>query len=132
MSRAKLRSDVDNNRDMSNPNYRRICRPDRSVWAGAQEVDHKFISLRSFAMDRKLQIFFGYSKNIKESLHRVKFLYEKTERWEKYRAMKNLLIFANTICICLSGLFTLSRCMLRCARNNLSSCHWLLTFTRLP
>jgi hypothetical protein len=39
-----------------------------------REVDHKFISLRSFAMDRKFRNFFGYSKNIKDSLHRVKFL----------------------------------------------------------
>ena len=39
-----------------------------------QEVNHKFISLKSFAMDRKFRKNFGYSKNIKDSLHRVKFL----------------------------------------------------------
>ena len=42
-----------------------------------REVDHKFISLRCFAMDRKFRNFFGYSKNINDSLHRVKFFVRK-------------------------------------------------------
>ena len=39
-----------------------------------REVDHKFISLRSFAMDKEFRKFFRYSKKIKDSLHRVKLL----------------------------------------------------------
>jgi hypothetical protein len=69
MSRAKQTSDVE---DMSNTHG--SVGPTDPFGVAHREVNHKFISLRSFAMGRKFRNFFGYSKNIKDSLHRVKFL----------------------------------------------------------
>jgi hypothetical protein len=79
MSRAKQTSDVE---DMSNRQTTHGSAGPTDPFGGAHtstctggpEVDHKFISLRSIAMDRKFRNIFGYSKNIKDSLHRVKFL----------------------------------------------------------
>jgi hypothetical protein len=70
----KSKADVGCREHEQPTNYTRICRADRSVRVVQREVDHKFILLRSFVMDRKFQFFFGYSKNINDSLHRVKFL----------------------------------------------------------
>ena len=69
MSRAKLMSDVE---DMGNPQTTHGSVGPTDPFVVHWEVDHKLISLSSFAMDKKFQTFFGYSKNIKDSLHRVK------------------------------------------------------------
>jgi hypothetical protein len=73
MFRAKQTSDVE---DMSNPQttHGSVGRTDPFGVVHRCEVDHRFISLGSFAVDRKFRTFFEYSKNIKDSLHRVKFL----------------------------------------------------------
>jgi hypothetical protein len=72
MSRAKQTSDIEDT------SYRQTTHgsvgPTDPFGVAHREVNHKFISLRSFAMDRKFRKILGYSKNIKDSLHRVKFL----------------------------------------------------------
>jgi hypothetical protein len=68
MSRAKQTSDVE---DMSNPP--RICRPDRSVRGGGKSITNLY-RLEALLWTKSFEFFFGYSKNIKDFLHRVKFL----------------------------------------------------------
>jgi hypothetical protein len=72
MSRAKQTSDVEDTSHRQTTDG--SVGPTDPFGVAHQEVNHKFISLKSFAMDRKFGDFFKYSKNIKDSLHRVKFL----------------------------------------------------------
>ena len=89
--------------------YSPIRRADRSARAPRSQSQFFYIRYsRFFDIDTKFQIFLWYSSSIKDSLHKIKFLYEKNGRCEKYTAIKKFTasIFARKICICLSGTFT--------------------------
>jgi hypothetical protein len=72
MSRAKQMSDVEDTSHRQTTHG--SVGPTDPFGVVHREVNHRFISLRSFALDRKVSKNFGYSKKIMDSLHRVKFL----------------------------------------------------------